>query len=175
MISTFQGHTPVIHPTAWVHPTACIIGQVTIGAHSSVWPYCVIRGDVGAITIGAGTNVQDGTIIHVTHAGPYTGEGANTVIGDNVTIGHRAILHACTIESNAFIGIASTILDQAMVRSYAMLGANTLVTGKQIITGKTLWFGQPATAKRSLTNDTLSYIDYSAQHYQRIMAQYQST
>ena len=79
-----------------------------------------------------------------------------------------AILHACTIESNAFIGIASTILDKAVARSYAMLGANTPVTGKQIITGKTLWLGQPATAKRPLTNDTLSYIDYSAQHYQRI-------
>lgn len=167
-IESYLDKHPLISPTCFVHTTSCIIGNVDIGDNSSIWPYCVLRGDVGSITIGANTNIQDGTIIHVTHAGPYTGEGQNTTIGNNVTIGHRSVLHACTVEDNCFIGINSTILDKAIIRSGAMLGANTLVTGGQDITGGYLWLGQPAKAVRELTKKEQDYIKYSANHYVNI-------
>ena len=173
-IESYANKHPLIDKSVYMHHTSCIIGDVTIGSNSSVWPYTVIRGDVEAITIGKNTNIQDGSIIHVTHAGPYTDQGQATTIGDDVTIGHRATLHACTVESATFIGINSTILDKAIIKTGAMLGANSLVTMGQEIEGGYLWLGQPARKIRALTQQELDYIIYSAKHYTKIANQYKN-
>jgi carbonic anhydrase/acetyltransferase-like protein (isoleucine patch superfamily) len=156
---------PKIDASCFIHESSYIIGDVKIAEKVSVWPYSVLRGDVAPITIGKATNIQDGTIIHGTHAGPYTGSGHGTIIGNNVTVGHRCILHACTIEDNSFIGMNTTILDRAVIETGAMLGANSLVTSEQIITSGYLWLGQPARKIRKLTTKEKEYIKYSAKHY----------
>jgi carbonic anhydrase/acetyltransferase-like protein (isoleucine patch superfamily) len=171
-IEPYQTHHPQIASDTFVHHTACLIGQVTVANDSSIWPYCVLRGDVEAIYIGAHTNIQDGTIIHTTHAGPYTDSGRSTHVGDQVTVGHRCILHACTIEDRAFIGMNSTILDGAIIRSGAMIGANSLITSGQDIDGGYLWLGQPARKVRPLTQAEQDYIAYSAAHYCRVAQSY---
>lgn len=171
-LEPYQNIYPEIAGGAFVHSTACIIGQVTIATDSSIWPYCVLRGDVEAICVGAQTNIQDGTIIHTTHAGPFTEAGRATHVGDQVTVGHRCILHACTIEDRAFIGMNTTILDGAIIRSGAMIGANSLITSGQDITGGYLWLGQPARKNRPLTQAEQDYIVYSAEHYDRIAQSY---
>lgn len=171
-LESYQDMFPEIASGTFVHNTACIIGQVTIATNSSVWPYCVLRGDVHAIQIGANTNIQDGTIIHTTHAGPYTDIGRPTRVGNHVTIGHRCILHACTVEDKAFIGMNTTILDGAIIRSGAMIGANSLITNGQHIEGGFLWLGQPARKTRPLTPKEQEYIDYSAQHYSHVAQSY---
>ena len=165
---SYLNSIPQIAKNAYIHDSAYLIGKVIVGENSSIWPLCVLRGDVAAITIGSNTNIQDGTIIHGTHAGPYTGKGKDTVIGDNVTIGHRATLHACNVENNAFIGMGATVLDKAIIRENAMLGANTLVIGSQDITGGYLWLGQPARQIRKLTNKEIDYLEYSAKHYAKL-------
>ena len=136
-IESYANKDPLIDKSVYMHHTSCIIGDVTIGSNSSVWPYAVIRGDVEAITIGKNTNIQDGSIIHVTHAGPYTEQGQATTIGDDVTIGHRATLHACTVESTTFIGINSTILDKAIIKTVEEIvapKAKSKVKSKAIVT-----------------------------------------
>ncbi len=116
----FRGIVPTLGARAYVDPAACVIGDVHLGEDASVWPGCVVRGDVNHIRIGARTNVQDGTIVHVTHEGPYTRPGGwPTLIGDDVTIGHGAIIHACTIGNAVLIGMGATVLDGAVVRTTA--------------------------------------------------------
>jgi len=171
-LEPYQTMYPEIAGGTFVHSTACIIGQVTIATDSSIWPYCVLRGDVEAIDIGSGTNIQDGTIVHTTHAGPYTADGQATSVGNQVTIGHRCILHACTIEDLAFVGMNTTILDQAIIRSGAMIGANSLITCGQDIEGGYLWLGQPARKIRLLTSEEQASIRYSAEHYSRVAQSY---
>ena len=171
-VEPYRAYHPQIAPSAYLHHTACVIGQVRIGEDSSIWPYCVLRGDVEAIDIGSGTNIQDGTIVHTTHAGPYTADGHATSVGNQVTIGHRCILHACTIEDLAFVGMNTTILDQAIIRSGAMIGANSLITSGQDIEGGYLWLGQPARKIRLLTSEEQAAIRYSAEHYSRVAQSY---
>ncbi len=171
-IETYLGIKPKIATTAWVHSTATIIGKCDIGQHTSIWPGSILRGDVNTITIGNSTNIQDGTIIHVTHKGPFSGEGKAVIIGSNVTIGHGVILHACDIEDYAFIGIGSTVLDGAIIRSGAMVGAGSLVTGHQDLTGGFLYLGQPAKQIRPLTRAEQENITYSAEHYVQLANNY---
>ncbi|MDZ4262775.1 MAG: gamma carbonic anhydrase family protein, partial [Pseudomonadota bacterium] len=141
------------------------IGAVTIGADSSIWPTVVIRGDVHKITIGARTNIQDGSVIHVTADNEYNPGGHPTIIGNGVTIGHRAILHACTVEDFALIGMNATILDGAIIRAKALVGAGSVVSPGKVIEGGYLWLGTPAKKIRALTEKELAYLEYSAQHY----------
>ncbi|MEE3002886.1 MAG: gamma carbonic anhydrase family protein [Pseudomonadota bacterium] len=174
-LQKYKNYLPDCHKTAFIHESAYLIGNVEVGSYSSIWPHAVLRGDVAAITVGENTNIQDGTIIHGTHAGEYTGEGKGTSIGNNVTIGHRATLHACNIEDYAFVGINSVILDNATIRTGAMLGANSLVTSKQDITGGYLWIGQPAKKVRELTQKEKDYILYSASHYVKVAIKHQES
>ncbi|WP_029009955.1 gamma carbonic anhydrase family protein [Azospirillum halopraeferens] len=138
VILPFRGVRPRIDPAAFVAPTAAVAGDVTIGPDSSVWFGCTLRGDVNDIIIGARSNLQDGTVVHVSS----TGQG--TYVGDEVTVGHMALLHACTLESGCFIGMKACIMDGAVVESGAMVAAGALVTpGKRVKAGE-LWAGAPA-------------------------------
>ncbi len=157
---------PHIHPSAYIAPGAALIGDVQIGADSGIWFGCVVRGDVNYIRIGERTNVQDGTVIHVTrHTGP-------TIIGSNITIGHSVLLHACTLEDECFIGMRATVMDGVVVESGAMVAAGALVTpGKRVPKGQ-LWAGNPAKYFRDLNADEVKFFGVSAQNYVDLAREY---
>ena len=168
-IRKFKDYKPNIHKEAFVDESCTIIGDVTIGKESSIWPKTVIRGDVHKITIGERTNVQDGSILHVTSDNIFTPGGFPLKIGDNVTIGHGAILHACTLESECLIGIGSIILDGAVIKSHSMIAAGSLVGPNKVIESGTLYKGSPAKPARKLTKKEIEYISFSAMHYVNTM------
>ncbi|MCC7282306.1 MAG: gamma carbonic anhydrase family protein [Acetobacteraceae bacterium] len=142
----FRNVMPRIAPSAFIAPTAAVIGDVTVGEESGIWFHCVLRGDTAAITIGARSNIQDGTIIHVNPDMP-------TVIGDDVTVGHAAIVHACTLHDRAFVAMGATVLDGAVIEAGGMLAAGALLTpGKRIGPGE-LWAGAPAKLMRVLSEE----------------------
>ena len=164
---------PTLGERVYVDPGAHVIGDVVLGDDASVWPGTVIRGDVNFIRIGARTNVQDGTIIHVTHEGPYTRPGGfPTTIGADVTIGHGAIVHACTIEDACLIGMGSVILDGARVCKNAMVAAGAVVTPGKVVESGTLWAGNPARMLRRLSEREIEQLYYSAQNYVRLKNRY---
>ena len=167
-IRTFQTHIPKIHKTAYVDPTALVIGQVAMGADSSIWPMSVVRGDINIITIGERTNIQDGSILHVSHDSEYSPGGASMMIGDDVTVGHSVVLHACTLMDCCLIGIGSVILDHAVVHKHAMVGAGSLVTNGKELEGGYLWMGRPAKKVRELSEKEIEYLSYSASHYVKV-------
>jgi gamma-carbonic anhydrase len=158
-ILPFNGILPKIAPNAFVADNAVIIGDVEIGAHSNIWFGCVLRGDVNVIRIGARTNIQDGTVVHVS-----TG-GQGTHVGDGVTVGHMALLHDCTVESDAFVGMKACVLDKACIESGAMLAAGGLLTGGKRIPRGELWAGNPAKLLRALTDKDQEMIKKSAVRY----------
>ena len=154
-----DGVAPRIAADAFIAPTAAVIGDVEIGAQSGVWFQCVIRGDTNLIRIGARTNVQDGTIIHVNPG------DERTVIGDDVTIGHAAIIHACTLHDRAFVGMGATVLDGAVIESGGVLGAGGLLSPGKVIGRNELWVGAPARLKRVLTDAERAGFDLNARAY----------
>lgn len=159
VILPYMGIFPTIHPDAFIAPGAVVIGDVHIGKETSVWFGCVIRGDVNTIRIGERTNIQDGTVIHVTRkTGP-------TTIGSGITIGHKVLIHAATIEDGAFIGMGSSLLDFAVVESGGFLAAGAQLTpGKRVPTGQ-MWAGNPAKYFRELKVEEIQFIPVSAQNY----------
>lgn len=162
----YKGILPKLADDVWLAPGAQVIGDVVIGAQSSVWYNCVVRGDVNNVVIGQRSNIQDGTVIHV------ASEGQGTYIGDDVTVGHMAILHACTVENGAFIGMKACVMDDAYVEAGAMVAAGALVSpGKRVKAGW-LWAGVPARPVRELTEDEKKFLPYSAQRYVRLAAEY---
>ena len=166
MLHAYKDILPRLGPKVWLAPGAHVIGDVDIGARANIWYNCVIRGDVNDIKIGARTNIQDGTVIHVSS----TLQG--TYIGADVTVGHLALLHACTVEDAAFIGMKACVMDGAYVESGAMVAAGALVTpGKRVPSGQ-LWAGSPARFMRELTAEEKAYIPYSAKHYVELAARY---
>ncbi len=169
----FETILPTIGQRVFVDPAAIVIGDVVIGDDSSIWPGTVIRGDVNYIRIGARTNIQDGTIVHVSHDGPYGNPGGfATIIGDDVTIGHGAIVHAFIIEDACLIGMGSTVLDGAIVRKHGFVGAGALIPpGKTVGSGE-LWLGNPAKCVRKLSDKDIEQLYYSAQHYVRLKDRY---
>ncbi|MDH5723550.1 MAG: gamma carbonic anhydrase family protein [Alphaproteobacteria bacterium] len=150
---------PKIAQSAFIAPSASIIGDVEIGEDTSIWYNCVVRGDTHNIRIGKSTNIQDGSIVHVTQ------DGHNTIIGDHVTIGHSAIIHACTVEDFGFVGMQACMMDGAVVEEYAMLAAGALLTPNKRVPKGQLWAGRPAKYVRDLTQEELDYIKWSAPHY----------
>lgn len=169
----FKGQLPRLGERVYIDPAATVIGDVMIGDDSSIWPGTVVRGDVNFIRIGARTNIQDGTIVHVTHDGPYTPPGGlATIIGNDVTIGHGAIIHACRIEDACLIGMGATVLDGAVVRQHGFVGAGAVVPpGKTVESGE-LWLGNPAKPVRRLSDKEIEQLYYSAQHYLRLKDAY---
>ncbi|MCB9728179.1 MAG: gamma carbonic anhydrase family protein [Deltaproteobacteria bacterium] len=163
---THHGVTPRVAEDVFVADTARVIGDVHIGPGSSVWYGSVIRGDVFHIRIGARVNIQDLSVVHVTtdrHA---------TLIGDDVTVGHRAILHGCSVGSRCLIGMSAVVMDGAVIGDEVMIGAGALVTPGTIVPPRTLAIGSPARVRRDLTEDELRFLSQSAGHYQRIAASY---
>jgi len=161
----FEGFTPSIDPTAFVDSTALIVGNVSAGPDCSFWPMVVVRGDIHQIRIGARSNIQDGTVIHVTHDGPFNPGGYGTSIGDDVTVGHKVMLHGCTIEDRVLIGMGAIVMDGAVVESDVVVGAGSLVTpGKRLASGF-LYVGSPVKQIRRLTDRELAYFSYSARKY----------
>ncbi len=182
IILPYRGIMPKIDPKAFIAPGAVVIGDVEIGPESSIWFGCVIRGDVNKIRIGARTNIQDGTVIHVASGlqPARMGEGAKvvpeagypTIIGDGVTVGHMALLHACTIESGGFVGMKSAVMDGAKIESGGMLAAGGLLTAGKIIAKGQLWAGTPAKFWRDLTEDDIAQFDMRATQYAELGAEY---
>jgi carbonic anhydrase/acetyltransferase-like protein (isoleucine patch superfamily) len=166
VVMPYKGITPTLAGDVYIAPTAAVIGDVHIGAGSSVWFAATVRGDVNEIRIGARTNVQDGSTIHVT-----TG-GHGTYIGDDVTVGHNAILHACTIENLCLIGMGACLMDGVVVESRAMVAAGALVTPNKRIPAGQLWAGSPARFMRALKEDELAELEESARHYAELAAEY---
>ncbi|HEU4664960.1 MAG TPA: gamma carbonic anhydrase family protein [Dokdonella sp.] len=171
-IRPYQGIFPRLGANAYVDPGAHLIGDVELGDDASLWPGAVARGDVHYIRIGARTNVQDGSILHVTHAGEYTDEGFPLVIGNDVTIGHAAVVHACTIHDACLIGMHATVLDGAVVHRHSMIGAGALVAPGKIVGEGELWVGNPARCVRTLSAQEIERLYYSAQHYVRLKDRY---
>lgn len=164
-LRSYKGIVPTIAASAYVDPAAVVAGDVVIGDDSSIWPMVSIRGDVNIIRIGARTNIQDGSVIHVTHRYKELPEGHAVHVGDDVTVGHQCILHGCIIESRCLIGMGSQILDGAIVREGVLLGAGSLVTEGKELEGGYLWMGRPAKRVRPLTEDEKARFNYSARHY----------
>jgi carbonic anhydrase/acetyltransferase-like protein (isoleucine patch superfamily) len=175
MIRSFEQYTPSIAETAYVDETAVVLGAVTLAEDVSIWPTAVLRGDVNWIRVGARSNVQDGTVVHVTHAGPYTPEGGiPTIIGEDVTIGHKAIIHACTIGDRVLIGMGATVMDGVTVESDVILGANALVPPNKTLESGYLYVGSPVKQARALTEGEKEYLEYSAHHYVRLKQRYEN-
>ncbi len=173
-ITPHHGCTPQLATGAWAHPHATVIGEVHLGADSSVWPGAVIRGDVNRINIGAATNIQDGSVLHVSHKTEADPLGGPLMIGARVTVGHTVILHACTIEDECLIGMGSIILDRAVIKSRVLLGAGSLVPEGKVLESGYLYLGRPAKQIRMLTDQELAYFEYSARHYVQLAQSYQN-
>ena len=175
-ILSFQGKNPKIHNDTFIADNTNIIGNVEISSGSSIWFNSVLRGDVAKIIIGANTNIQDNTTIHGTrpnhHLNKTKSEGGIVTIGNNVTIGHNCIIHACTIASNTFIGMGSILMDLAIINQFAMLGAGSLVSPGTVIPSNELWLGKPAKFKRKLTDLEIAYISKSAKNYYELSRSY---
>ena len=171
-ITPYNGISPELASGAWVHPRATVIGEVKLGANASVWPGAVVRGDVNSITIGAATNIQDNSVLHVSHKTAADPKGGPLVIGERVTVGHTVILHACTIEDECLIGMGSIILDRAVLRKHVLLGAGSLVPEGKVLESGYLYLGRPAKMVRELTPQEIAYFNYSAEHYVKLMRSY---
>lgn len=169
-IRDFAGKSPDIDASAYIDESSVVIGDVTIAEDVSVWPCTVIRGDVNYVRIGARTNIQDGSVLHVTHANPeYTSStGYPLIIGDDVTIGHKALLHACTIGNRCLIGMGAIVMDNTVVEDDVMIAAGSVVPpGKRLESGH-LYLGNPAVKKRPLNDKEREFLGYSAANYVKL-------
>lgn len=172
MIRSFNNINPEIHETAYIDEQSTVIGNVKIGKDSAIWPQVVVRGDINSITIGDRTNIQDGSILHVTHASDFCPSGYSLSIGNDVTVGHSAVIHACTIKDTVLIGMGSIILDGAVINSNCMLAAGALVgPGKELESGF-LYVGSPAKKLRELSEREMEFLSYSAKGYVDLKNQY---
>lgn len=173
-IRSFAGKTPEIAPGAYVDDSAVVIGDVEIGEDSSIWPMTVVRGDVHSITIGKGTNIQDASILHVTHDGKFSPGGFPLVVGDYVTVGHRVTLHACTVGNYCLIGMSATIMDGAVLGDKLIIGAGGLVPAGKVLEGGYLYVGSPVKRVRELNDKELEFLEYSANHYVKLKNQHKN-
>jgi gamma-carbonic anhydrase len=162
----FEGVVPKIASGVWIAPSAAVIGDVEIGEQSGIWFHCVLRGDTNFIRIGQRTNIQDGTIIHV-NSGSFP-----TIIGDDVTVGHAAIVHACTLEDRAFVGMGATVLDGAVIEEGGMLAAGALLTPNKRIGRNEMWQGSPARLTRVMSAEERAKFDQTAKHYVELAARF---
>lgn len=167
MKRSFDGKAPKTHPTAFIHDSAEIIGRVALGAQASVWPHCVLRGDIDRIVVGAGSNIQDMTVIHTRHGHP-------TIIGKDVTVGHRATLHGCRIGDQSLIGMGAIVME-ATIGARCIIGAGALVPAGARIPSGVLAFGSPAKVVRKLRPDELRMLASSAREYRALAQKHEKT
>jgi carbonic anhydrase/acetyltransferase-like protein (isoleucine patch superfamily) len=168
LLYALNGVAPRIDPTAWIAPTAVLIGDVRVGPDANIWFNCVLRADTNPILVGARSNIQDGTIVHVNH-GEYF-----TEIGEDVTVGHAAIIHACKLRSRAFVGMGATVLDGAVIEEGGLLGARGLLSPGKTIGRYEMWTGMPARLSRTMTNDERSMWDLTVPHYVELSNRYRT-
>jgi len=165
----FEGKLPLVHATAFIAPTAAVIGDVEVGEGANIWYHCVLRGDTNFIRVGARTNIQDGTIVHV-NAGTQA-----TRIGADVTIGHAAIIHACTLETRAFVGMGATVLDEAVIEEGGVLAAGSVLPPRKRIGRYELWMGNPAVLVRVLSEEQRAGFDRTATHYVELSGRHRAS
>jgi carbonic anhydrase/acetyltransferase-like protein (isoleucine patch superfamily) len=175
MIRPFQNSLPEVADSAYVDEAATVIGQVALGAYSSVWPMAVLRGDVNHITIGQYSNIQDATVIHVNHAGPFNETGDAVVIGDEVTIGHRVLIHGCEVGDRCLIGMGAILLDRVVLEPEVFVAAGSLVTPGSVLKSGYLYKGSPARQARRLSAREKAHLIYSAEHYAALAQQYKAS
>ncbi len=175
-ILNYQGLSPNLGKGSWIAPGATVIGDVALGEEASVWFGCVVRGDVHRIRIGERTNIQDLSMIHVTHyKRPDKSDGHPTIIGNDVTVGHRVMLHGCTVEDACLIGMSATILDGAVIGRESIVGAGALVTGGKVFPPRSLILGSPAKVVRQLTDEEVAELYASAKRYVEFMKNYRDS
>ena len=171
-LQSYQDSTPDVGEGVWIAPGAQVIGQVTLGDDVSIWPGSIVRGDVNGIRIGARTNIQDQSVLHVTHDGPFTPGGRALEIGADVTVGHRVILHACTVGDGCLIGMGAILMDDVVVGEQSLIAAGSLIPPGKRIGPRELWRGSPARKVRTLNDEELEQLSYSAGHYVRLKNRY---
>ena len=167
-IRSFQQHIPRLGARAFVDRSAVVLGDVEIGEDSSVWPLTVIRGDMHRIRIGARTSVQDASVLHITHAGPFNPDGYPLLIGDEVTIGHNVTLHGCTLGNRILVGMGSIVMDGAVVEDEVVIGAGSLVPPGKVLQSGYLYVGSPVKQARALTDQERAFFAYSAANYVKL-------
>jgi carbonic anhydrase/acetyltransferase-like protein (isoleucine patch superfamily) len=167
-VFSLDGVTPQIADDAFIAPTAAIIGDVVIGSETGVWFHCLVRGDMNSIRIGARTNIQDGSVIHI-DSGEFS-----TFIGDDVTVGHNAVIHACTLKNRAFVGISATVLDGAVIDEGGMLAAGGLLTPGKVIGPNELWTGSPAKLRRVMEPEERARFDRNALVYRELAKKFRA-
>ncbi|MEL0167229.1 MAG: gamma carbonic anhydrase family protein [Pseudomonadaceae bacterium] len=168
----FRDWQPVVGDRVFVDPSAVVLGDVHLGEDCSVWPGAIIRGDMHRIRIGDRTSVQDGSVLHITHAGPFNPDGYPLTIGDDVTIGHKVLLHGCTIGSRVLVGMGSIVMDGAVVEDEVIIGAGSLVPANRTLESGYLYMGSPAKQVRALTDKERAFFTYSAANYVRLKDQH---
>ena len=173
-IRPFDGQTPQIASDAWVDPSAVVIGDVTLGSGSSVWPLVVVRGDIHRIHIGQRSNIQDGSVLHVTHDSRFNPGGFPLTIGDQVTVGHKVMLHGCTVGDRCLVGMGAVVMDGAVLEPELILAAGSLVPGGKVLEGGYLYRGSPARRVRPLSDRERDYFGYVADNYARLAAQHRA-
>ena len=171
-IRTYQQFTPQLGERVFVDASAVVLGDVEIGTDSSVWPLVVIRGDMHSIRIGERSSVQDGSVLHITHAGPFNPQGFPLNIGDEVTIGHNVTLHGCSLGNRILVDMGSIIMDGAVVQDEVVIGAGSLVPPGKVLESGYLYVGSPVKQARALTDKERSYFSYSAANYVRLKDQH---
>lgn len=170
----YQNHVPELGDRVYVDPAAVVIGQVALAEDVSIWPMSVVRGDVNQISIGARSNIQDACVLHVTHDGPYSEGGIGLVIGADVTVGHRVVLHACTVGERCLVGMSATVMDGAVLEDDVLLAAGSLVPPGKRLSTRSLYRGSPVARVRDLSDRELEMLRYSAAHYVRLKDRYLS-
>ena len=165
MIRSFRGVTPRIGENSYIDESAVVIGDVEMGDNCSVWPLTVIRADINKIRIGNETNIQDGSVLHVTHKGPFSPDGAELHIGDQVTVGHKVLLHGCRIGNQCLIGMGSIVTDNAIIEDRFMIGSGSLVPPNKLLESGYLYLGNPVVQKRPLSEREIEFLSYVAGHY----------
>jgi gamma-carbonic anhydrase len=164
-IVPIHGKAPQIHESAFIAPGCTLIGDVTIGAGSSIWYNCVLRADVSRIVIGERSNVQDGSVLHCDPPRPGDPEGSPLIIGDDVLIGHMAMVHGCTIHDRGFVGLGALVMNKAVIGSDAMLAAGAMLTEGKVIEPRELWGGRPAKKMRDLDDAAVMGMRIGTAHY----------
>lgn len=173
-IRTYQNNTPQLGARVYVDPTALVLGKVNIGADSSVWPMAVVRGDMHAISIGERCSIQDNSVLHITHDSRFAPNGFPLILGDDVTVGHRVVLHGCTVGNLCLIGIGTVVMDGAVIESQVIVGAGSLVPPGKILESGYLYLGNPCKKIRLLTQQELDFLPYTAANYVKLKDSYLS-